>query len=79
MSRHPLTGSGRVVFVLATLLVCAVGALSQKKASADTLPGFALRTFSARSIGPAVMGGRVSDIAIDPTDPRIAASVARVS
>ena len=69
MSRHPLTGSGRVVFVLATLLVCAVGALSQKKASADTLPGFALRTFSARSIGPAIMGGRVSDIAIDPTDP----------
>ncbi|MBI1750919.1 MAG: hypothetical protein HY234_11545 [Acidobacteria bacterium] len=28
-----------------------------------------LRNLKARSIGPAVMGGRVSDIAIDPNDP----------
>src|SRR3954467_460658 len=28
-----------------------------------------LKPFSARSIGPAVMGGRISDIAFDPQDP----------
>ena len=30
---------------------------------------YALKSLGARSIGPAVMGGRVSDIAIDPVDP----------
>jgi len=29
----------------------------------------ALRTLAARSIGPAIMGGRVSEIALDPKDP----------
>jgi hypothetical protein len=28
-----------------------------------------LKPFAARSIGPAVMGGRISDIALDPQDP----------
>jgi hypothetical protein len=28
-----------------------------------------LKPFTARSIGPAVMGGRVSDVAFDPKDP----------
>jgi len=28
------------------------------------------KNFKARSIGPAAMGGRVSDIAIDPRNPR---------
>lgn len=30
-----------------------------------------LKAFKARSIGPAVMGGRVSDIALDPEDPYV--------
>src|SRR6185436_16356096 len=29
----------------------------------------ALKALKARSIGPAIMGGRVSDIALDPKDP----------
>jgi len=38
----------------------------------DSEPGFNETTFSGlemRSIGPAMMAGRISDIAIDPTDP----------
>src|SRR5262245_57351768 len=30
-----------------------------------------LKAFKARSIGPAVMGGRVSDIALDPENPYV--------
>ena len=33
-----------------------------------TPPAVALKTFKARSIGPATMGGRVSSIALDPAD-----------
>jgi photosystem II stability/assembly factor-like uncharacterized protein len=33
------------------------------------VPESALKTFKARAIGPAVMGGRISDIAVDPGDP----------
>jgi photosystem II stability/assembly factor-like uncharacterized protein len=34
-----------------------------------TPPPSALKGLKARSIGPAVMGGRVSDVALDPVDP----------
>jgi photosystem II stability/assembly factor-like uncharacterized protein len=34
-----------------------------------TLEEKSLRAFKARSIGPALMGGRVSDIAFDPENP----------
>lgn len=37
--------------------------------SVTTLDSVALKTFRARGIGPAVMGGRVSSIALDPVDP----------
>jgi photosystem II stability/assembly factor-like uncharacterized protein len=45
------------------------GATGKGTQAGDTLPAFALRAFGARGIGPAVMGGRVSDISIDPSDP----------
>jgi photosystem II stability/assembly factor-like uncharacterized protein len=38
-------------------------------APAATVDALALKALKARSIGPAVMGGRVSDIALDPRDP----------
>ena len=34
-----------------------------------TVDALALKALKARSIGPAVMGGRVADIALDPKDP----------
>ncbi len=36
-----------------------------------TLTGILFKNFKARSIGPAAMGGRVSDIAIDPRNPAL--------
>jgi photosystem II stability/assembly factor-like uncharacterized protein len=38
-------------------------------AAATTPDATALKALAAREIGPAVMGGRVSDFALDPTDP----------
>lgn len=43
------------------------GAPASEPASLDTL--VIPQSYKARSIGPAVMGGRVADIALDPTDP----------
>ena len=37
--------------------------------NAPALTPVMLRNFKARSIGPAIMGGRVSEIALDPSDP----------
>jgi photosystem II stability/assembly factor-like uncharacterized protein len=42
---------------------------SQLALTASALDAVALKALKARSIGPAVMGGRVSDIAYDPKDP----------
>jgi photosystem II stability/assembly factor-like uncharacterized protein len=39
-------------------------------AASPAVTAAALRTLKAREIGPAVMGGRISDIALDPADPR---------
>ncbi len=38
-------------------------------APAAALPAASLKAFKARPIGPALMGGRVSDIALDPENP----------
>jgi hypothetical protein len=38
-------------------------------AAGPELTAVLLRGMKARSIGPAIMGGRVSDIALDPSDP----------
>jgi hypothetical protein len=51
---------------LATLALVSVVPLHAGSAAP---PESALRALAARSIGPAVMGGRVSDIALDPKDP----------
>src|SRR5207237_10396019 len=40
-------------------------------ATAPKLPEVLFKNFKARSIGPAAMGGRVSDIAIDPRNPAV--------
>jgi photosystem II stability/assembly factor-like uncharacterized protein len=39
------------------------------KAAQPPLAESALKALKARSIGPAVMGGRISDLAVDPRDP----------
>ena len=64
------------VAVSALSLVPAVSAQSRRPAPASPAPTPAplvsaagLKALKAREIGPAVMGGRVSDIALDPADP----------
>jgi photosystem II stability/assembly factor-like uncharacterized protein len=42
---------------------------SPSPSPAPLIPAAALKALKARSIGPAVMGGRISDIALDPADP----------
>src|SRR3954471_183886 len=53
---------------LACLVVCvaAIAAVAQSQNAAPTLTDVLFKNFKARSIGPATMGGRVTDIAIDP-------------
>ena len=56
--------AGLIVFLLPLLV------LAQDEETPE--PGFNESTFSGlefRSIGPALMSGRIADIAIDPTDP----------
>jgi photosystem II stability/assembly factor-like uncharacterized protein len=66
------------VVVFAIVMVMSPGLAAQKaKPSAPAPPSppvspvteAALKNLKARAIGPAVMGGRVSDIAFDPKDP----------
>jgi photosystem II stability/assembly factor-like uncharacterized protein len=51
--------------------VAALSLTAQTKQNRDpeAFHDYELRPFNARSIGPAVMGGRVSSIALDPVDP----------
>jgi photosystem II stability/assembly factor-like uncharacterized protein len=63
--------------VIAVLAVAPASAQTRRPSPAapspsppPTIAPAALRTLKARAIGPAVMGGRVSDIAFDPVDPR---------
>ena len=54
------------------ILLCAVTIVSAQKKTAEPptkpLDASLFKSLKARSIGPAVMSGRVSDIAIDPQD-----------
>ena len=62
----------RVAHVLAPMFFVsslALAAQPKEKAVEAPLSENALAALKARSIGPAVMGGRVSTIALDPTDP----------
>ena len=64
----------RIVLPLAALVALAPGARAQARAgsAAGAVPfdtTVHVPALKARSIGPAVMGGRVSDIALHPTDP----------
>ena len=54
----------------AGLLAVAFTRLSAQDAPPGPAPSEAqLKSLKARSIGPAVMGGRISDIALDPKNP----------
>jgi photosystem II stability/assembly factor-like uncharacterized protein len=57
--------------LLAVQLVAPLSLAAQTAAVTAALPvdPVMLKNFKARAIGPAVMGGRVSDIALDPKDP----------
>jgi photosystem II stability/assembly factor-like uncharacterized protein len=64
---------------LATIVIAPVaGAQGRRAVPASPAPAVspapsiapaALKTLKARAIGPAVMGGRISDVALDPADP----------
>ena len=57
--------------LLTAVLALAAAAKTPAPTPAPTrsVPEHALRAFAARSIGPAVMGGRVTDVALDPENP----------
>jgi photosystem II stability/assembly factor-like uncharacterized protein len=66
------TGAGLAAALAAALilsLAAPAGAQDRRTKTPPALESYAVKSLAARSIGPAVMGGRVSDIAIDPTDP----------
>src|SRR5258707_1336084 len=52
------------LLLLAVVPVAAAGAQPMTSA----VPAPALKPLKARAIGPAIMGGRISDIALDPAD-----------
>ena len=56
------------LYILVTLLVIAFTKVSfaQENSGADSLKNISLAGLSFRSIGPAVTGGRVVDIAVNP-------------
>src|SRR3954451_11756937 len=45
--------------------------VARAQSAAPTLTDVLFKNFKARSIGPATMGGRVTDIAIDPRNPAV--------
>jgi len=62
---------------LVAVSAMAVGAADSKDADDDWLNAATLKGLELRALGPAVMSGRVADIAVDSTDPsRIFAAVA---
>jgi photosystem II stability/assembly factor-like uncharacterized protein len=68
----PLGGLMRKLFIL--IVVCLVAVPSTAAESGDAGSGMtakALKGLEFRSIGPALMSGRIADIAIHPTDPSI--------
>ncbi len=54
--------------ICSSIAVLGLHASAQQSSSAPTLDSKLFKALAARSIGPAVMGGRVSDIALDPND-----------
>ncbi len=60
----------RLIRFLPVLILCLFVQNAADAAGKDsqTLPSLMLKSFKARSIGPAIMGGRVSSIALDPDD-----------
>jgi photosystem II stability/assembly factor-like uncharacterized protein len=57
-------------FILATAVAsCPLPAQNTQSGRQEPFKDFQLRPFIARSIGPAMMGGRVSAMAFDPADP----------
>src|SRR6185295_11223837 len=80
MTKHALVGL--LVAVSCALAAGTASPQGKPKAKASPAPAatatsttgpaldaLAFKALKARSIGPAVMGGRVSDIALDPKDP----------
>jgi photosystem II stability/assembly factor-like uncharacterized protein len=69
------TSNALIALLLLAVPVLAADKRADKPKAAPAAPAAAaldakqLRALKARSIGPAVMGGRVSDIALDPQDP----------
>ncbi|MEP6603128.1 MAG: hypothetical protein ABJB69_04180 [Spartobacteria bacterium] len=57
--------NARFAFLFLALVTSTINAQTNAPALSDVL----FKNFKARSIGPAVMGGRVMDIAIDPRNP----------
>src|SRR5215468_6302495 len=55
----------------ATTTAASTSPAPASETAAPKLTDILFKNFKARSIGPAVMGGRVSDIAIDPRNPAI--------
>jgi photosystem II stability/assembly factor-like uncharacterized protein len=58
----------RIIFVAFTIAVLLQPANAPQKAGVSVTPAM-LKSLSARAIGPAIMGGRISDIAYDPQNP----------
>lgn len=56
------------VFVSTFLITLSTFALGQENSEPDSLKNISLSGLSFRSIGPAVTGGRVVDIAVNPSD-----------
>ena len=53
------------------LAVANIAEVARAQNAAPTLTDVLFKNFKARSIGPATMGGRVTDIAIDPRNPAV--------
>ena len=61
----------RIRFVVLLLLASALRLVAQDNPPAPQLTDVFFKNLKVRAIGPAVMGGRVSDIALDPRNPAL--------
>jgi photosystem II stability/assembly factor-like uncharacterized protein len=68
-SAPPVTGSSPVASPASTTPPLSASVTPTPSPTAPQLSDVLFKNLKARSIGPAVMGGRVSDIAIDPRNP----------
>ena len=60
-----------MAFLLILSCACIPGALAQEAMTATPTIESALANLRMRAIGPAIMGGRIEDIAADPTNPEV--------